>query len=77
MGNGKKSITKQLALALKHYRNASRNLQDARHWAVQNDRKHLEDGLLNLLHDAARVTGDLATLISVLEARDARAADSR
>lgn len=69
-------ITKQLAFALKHYRHASRNLQYVHHWAVQNDREHLEQGTLNLIHQADRVTGDLATLITVLEARSGLFANS-
>jgi hypothetical protein len=65
------ALTEQLSLALKHFRQASQNLQNVHHWAVQNDREHLEQGALNLIHQASRLTGDLATLITVLEAQSA------
>lgn len=65
------ALTEQLSLALKHFRQASQNLQNVHHWAVQNDRAHLELGILNLMHQTSRLTGDLATLITVLEARSA------
>ena len=69
-------IGKQLALALKHCEHSSRNLQYVHLWAVQNDEKHLEQGSLGLMHQASRLTGDLATLISVLAAQEAKVADS-
>lgn len=70
-----KPITNQLSLALKHYRHASRNLHSVHHWALQNDREHLEQGVLNLIDQASRVTGDLSTLIMILEARGALVAN--
>lgn len=70
------AFTEQLSLALKHFRHASQNLQNVHHWAVQNNRVHLEQGAMNLINQVSRVTGDLATLITVLEARSARLPNS-
>jgi hypothetical protein len=76
MGHIPEPITEQLALALKHYRHASRNLHYAHHWAVQNHREHLEHGVLNLIHQASRVITDLATLTTLLDACGTQASNS-
>ena len=70
------ALMEQLSLALKHFRHASQNLQNVHHWAVQNDRVHLEQGAMNLINQVSRIIGDLATLITVMEARSVRLPNS-